>query len=223
MDSNIFSALIDFRKGLYACFLRAGDVLMNTADALLSHTEAHSLVELSLSPYFERRWSSLYDAFENAKIDRSALRTLLMSALPTLPEGRRRVFGVDASSIPRPLSPTARDRTYVHASNLPEGSKPVIPGWQVSSFARKCTTRFRPRCSTEFRPECTTRRRNTSVSMIDHFCCEAHGPHSEEQNWSPFFFLKAGFVFPRVAHRIRLGIQIMDQQPQRLSCVLSDH
>jgi len=135
MDSNIFSALIDFRKGLYACFLRAGDVLMNTADALLSHTEAHSLVELSLSPYFERRWSSLYDAFENAKIDRSALRTLLMSALPTLPEGRRRVFGVDASSIPRPLSPTARDRTYVHASNLPEGSKPVIPGWQFSTIA----------------------------------------------------------------------------------------
>jgi len=135
MDSNTFATLIDFRRALYACFLRAGDVLMNTADALLSHTDAQSLVELSLSPYFERQWSSLYDAFDNAKIDRAALRKLLIRALPALPAGRRRVFGVDASSIPRPLSPTARDRTYVHASNLPEGSKPVTPGWQFSTIA----------------------------------------------------------------------------------------
>jgi hypothetical protein len=135
MDSNTFSALLDFREGLYACFLRAGDVLMNTNDALLSHPEAQSLVELSLSPYFERRWSSLYDAFDNANIDRDALRKLLMGALPTGPTGQRRVFGVDASSIPRPLSDTARDRSYVHASNLPEGCKPVVAGWQFSVIA----------------------------------------------------------------------------------------
>lgn len=135
MDSNTFSALADFRKGLYACFLRAGDVLMNTNDALLSHTDAQSLVELSLSPCFERRWSSLYDAFDNANIDRGALQKLLMGALPTLPTGQRRVFGVDASSIPRPLSGTARDRSYVHALNLPEGSKPVVAGWQFSVIA----------------------------------------------------------------------------------------
>jgi hypothetical protein len=108
---------------------------MNTIDALLSETNAQSLVELSLSPYFERRWSSLYDAFQNAKIDREALRKLLMRSLPPSPTGRRRVFGVDASSIARPLSVTARDRSYVHASNLPEGTKPVIPGWQFSTIA----------------------------------------------------------------------------------------
>jgi hypothetical protein len=135
MDSNTFSALAYFRRDLYACFLRAGDVLMNTVDALLSETNAQSLVELSLSPYFERRWSSLYDAFENAKIDRDALRKLLMHSLPPSPWGRRRVFGVDASSIPRPLSGTARDRSYVHASNLPEDCKPITPGWQFSTIA----------------------------------------------------------------------------------------
>lgn len=135
MDCNTFSALIDFRRDLYACFLRAGDVLMNTVDALLSHTDAQSLVELSLSPYFTRRWSSLYDAFDNARIDRKALRSLMMRSLPAIPVGQRRVFGVDASSILRPLSVTARDRSYVHASNLPEGSKPVIPGWQFSTLA----------------------------------------------------------------------------------------
>ena len=32
-------------------------------------------------------------------------------------------------------SPSARDRTSVHASNLPEGTKPVRPGWQFSELA----------------------------------------------------------------------------------------
>jgi hypothetical protein len=35
----------------------------------------------------------------------------------------------------RPASATARDRTYVHRSNLPEGAKPVRPGWQFSFVA----------------------------------------------------------------------------------------
>ena len=35
----------------------------------------------------------------------------------------------------RPQSPTARDRTYVHAANPPEGSKPVVAGWQYSTLA----------------------------------------------------------------------------------------
>ena len=44
-------------------------------------------------------------------------------------------MGGDASSILRTESKTARDRTYVHASNLPEGTKPVRPGWQFSEIA----------------------------------------------------------------------------------------
>ena len=104
------TALTDFRRDLYACFRKAGDVLMNTVDALLSHTQAQSVIELTLASVFQRQWSRLYDAFQNADIDRNALRALLMRSLPRLPGGRRRVFGVDASSIPRPLSGTARDR-----------------------------------------------------------------------------------------------------------------
>lgn len=138
MDSNTFSTLstlTDFRRDMYACLQSRRDVLMNTADALLSETNAQSLVELTLSPHFKRKWSSLYDGFDGAKIDREAMRALFFQSLPELPPGERRVFGMDASSIYRPLSVTARDRSYVHASNLPEGSKPVIPGWQFSTIA----------------------------------------------------------------------------------------
>lgn len=132
MDSN---TLADFRRNLYACFLRAGDVLMNTVDALLTDTSAQSFVQLSLSPYFQRAWTSLYDGMDRAKIDRAALQELFVAHMPKPQPGQRLLLGVDASPIARPHSHTARDRTYVHASNLPEGSKPVRPGWQFSTVA----------------------------------------------------------------------------------------
>jgi hypothetical protein len=59
----------------------------------------------------------------------------LFAAYVALPAaGERLVLGIDASSIARPCSPTAADRTYVHQSNLPKGSKPVRPGWQFSTL-----------------------------------------------------------------------------------------
>jgi hypothetical protein len=132
MDSN---TLADFRRQLYPCFRRAGDALMNAADALLTQTGARSFVELSLSPCFERGWPSLYEAFADARMDRHALRRLFATFAPMPQAPHRMVMGVDASSIARPLARTARDRTYVHASNLPAGSRPVIAGWQFSTLA----------------------------------------------------------------------------------------
>jgi hypothetical protein len=66
--------LQDFRHDVYGCFPRAADALFNTVDALLTETQAHSFPELSLSPFFERRWGSLYEAFEDGRIDQTRLR-----------------------------------------------------------------------------------------------------------------------------------------------------
>ena len=129
------NTLAYFRRNFYACFQKAGDALMNLVDALLTETPARSLAELSLSPCFERRWPSLYEALQGAKIDRPALHKLCAEHAPPPPPGQRLVLGGDASSILRVESKTARDRTYVHASNLPEGVKPVRPGWQFSTLS----------------------------------------------------------------------------------------
>ena len=131
MNSDTLSL---FRGDLYACFCKAGDALMNLADALLTETSAQSLPELALSPFFERRWPSLYEALQDAKIDRVALQKLFATYAPLPKEGDRLVLGGDASSILRVCSKTAQDRTYVHASNLPEGTKPVRAGWQFSTL-----------------------------------------------------------------------------------------
>jgi len=70
MNLNILQS---FRHEIYSCFERAADALFNTADALLTETDAHSFPELSLSPCFERQWPSLYEAFEDGRIDHEAL------------------------------------------------------------------------------------------------------------------------------------------------------
>ena len=134
MDCSTFSALAAFRNDIYACFGNGRDALFEACDALLTETQAHSFVELSLSPLFTRQWHSLYQSVQNASIDRDALRKTFARAAPPPAAGKRIVLGVDASSIARPQSPTARDRTYVHQSNLPEGSTPVTPGWQFSTL-----------------------------------------------------------------------------------------
>lgn len=134
MDCNTIDRLSDFRKQLYACFAKAGDALFNIIDALLSETAARSLAELSLSPFCTRGWGSLYQAMQQATIDRQKLRGQFVKAAPLPAQGKRTVLGIDASSIARPCARTAKDRTYVHQSNLPKGSKPVTPGWQFATL-----------------------------------------------------------------------------------------
>jgi hypothetical protein len=130
-----FSTLAEFRSYAYACLERAADALMNVSDALLTETPAQSLAELSLSPCFERRWPSIYAALQDGKIDRNALQKRFAQYAPVPQEGEHLVVGGDASSILRVQSPSVRDRTYVHAPNLPEAAKPVRPGWQFSELA----------------------------------------------------------------------------------------
>jgi hypothetical protein len=126
------SSVSQYRDSLYSCFVRSRDALLNLNDALLTDTGAQSFVELSQSAFFGRCWSSLYSACKRGSVDAEALRQLRMEHAPIPASGKRLVLAGDASSIARPSSPTARDRTFVHQSNLPKGTKPVRPGWQFS-------------------------------------------------------------------------------------------
>jgi len=63
---------------MYGCFERSRDGLFNLCDALLSEPQARSLPELSLSPFFERRWLSVYEALQDGRIDVEGLRTVFL-------------------------------------------------------------------------------------------------------------------------------------------------
>lgn len=127
------NTLQDFRHEVYSCFERAADALFNVVDALVTETQAQSFAELSLSPLFERRWCSLYEAFEDGQIDQRRLSQVFAKYLLPPGEGERVWLGIDATSIERPESPTSPDRTVVYKANLPPGCKPISYGWQFST------------------------------------------------------------------------------------------
>jgi DDE superfamily endonuclease len=127
------NTLRQFRHDLYDCFLRAKDALFNTVDALMTETQATSFPEISQSLWFERKWSSLYEAFEDGRIDEKRLREVFASFLPKPETGKRLWIGIDASSIARPAAVTSADRTAQHVHNLLACKKPVTFGWQFST------------------------------------------------------------------------------------------
>lgn len=77
-----FNTLRAFRHGFYACLQRAADALFQAADALLTQPSATSVAELSLAPCFQRRWPSVYAAFADGQVDRTALRALFAHYAP---------------------------------------------------------------------------------------------------------------------------------------------
>jgi len=127
------SKLRAFRAGLYGCMTRARDALFELGDALASYPTARSFVALSQAPCCQRRWPSCYEALEDGRIDRVALRQLFVAHLPQPSAGERLVLGVDVSPIPRPTARTAADRTLVHVTDLPTDAAPVRAGWCFSS------------------------------------------------------------------------------------------
>jgi len=122
------------RGEIYGCLKRAGDALFNLMDALLEDGQAKSLAELSLSPSFERKWPSVYEALGDGSIDIEKLRAVWVKAL--LGErGQDELIwmAVDTSVIERPDAQTSQDRGIIHVSNLPLVDKPIGVGWTVSS------------------------------------------------------------------------------------------
>jgi hypothetical protein len=76
----------------------------------------------------------LYEAFEDGRIDQQRLgRVFAQYLLVGAEEGEQMWLGIDASSIQRPESQTAPDRTVVYVPNLPESSRPISYGWQFST------------------------------------------------------------------------------------------
>ncbi len=127
------NTLNEFRYEIYRCFTYAGDALFNLADALLTESQAHSVLELTLSPRFERKWPSLYEALQTGQLDQARFEQTLVRYAPRPLAGERLVLAVDASNIERPFSQTSPDRGWLYKHNLPDCPKPITAGWQFST------------------------------------------------------------------------------------------
>lgn len=126
------NTLQEIRQQVYSCYQQSQDALFELTDALSSETSAHSLPELSLSPFFRRKWASVYEALEDGKIDEHRWTTVWTTALVAQQEGPVWI-SVDSTSIPRPEAATSADRGMIYLPNLPHATKPVSVGWQFST------------------------------------------------------------------------------------------
>jgi hypothetical protein len=121
------------RQQLRICLTRSGDALFELADALSSESQAKSLPELSLSPSFRRKWSSVYEALEDGRVDIQRWQEVWTPALLAEHDGPTWI-SLDSTSIPRPESETSPDRGMIYVSNLPHAKRPVSVGWQFSTI-----------------------------------------------------------------------------------------
>ena len=74
--------LKQFRCGVYTILGNAKDALFDLMDAVLVTRSVYSFVELSLSPVFRRKWSSIYEAIEDGNPPREELMRLYLKQLP---------------------------------------------------------------------------------------------------------------------------------------------
>lgn len=123
-----------YRQEVYESLTRGADALFNLADALLSESQGKSLAQLSLSPFFERKWPSVYEALEDGKIDVGRLRQAGVRALLADKGAHEAIcIAVDTSGVERTDAQTSEDRGIIHVSNLPLVDKPIGVGWTFSS------------------------------------------------------------------------------------------
>ncbi|TJZ90807.1 NF041680 family putative transposase, partial [Actinacidiphila oryziradicis] len=121
------SVLSRFRADFYDCLPARADTLFDLTDAVLcAEGPVTSLVELSLQSNFRRGHGALYDALARGAVDEERLRSLLVSQLPDEPL----MFGVDASTYPRPSAECSPGRGHHYAPCRCDGDRKTIPGWQ---------------------------------------------------------------------------------------------
>lgn len=121
-----------FRQAVYENLCRAHDATFELTDAVLLTRKAYCLADLSLSPVFRRKWSSVYEALQDTRPQRQKLMKLYIQQIPS---HERIVLAGDHTAWSRPNAVTLQDRTIEHQNTEIAGNKPIVPGEGYSTIA----------------------------------------------------------------------------------------
>ena len=127
-----YKQLQEFRQQVYDLLNFAQDATFELTDAVLTTRNVYSLAEFSLSPFFRRKWSSIYEALQDCRPNRNKLMRLYIKQMPSQ---ERPVLAVDHTAWARLHSPTLQDRTYEHHPSAIASNKPISIGQGYSTIA----------------------------------------------------------------------------------------
>jgi hypothetical protein len=128
--TTAMDALRQFRQAVYQTLGRRKDTLFELMEAVLVSPVRATLVRLSLTPAFRRRWPSACDALADGQVKPARLRAVLHASLPEPAEPARPLWAGDGTVWPRPAAKTSPGRTYGHFASpgIPQDS--LIIGWE---------------------------------------------------------------------------------------------
>jgi len=124
--------LIEFRQAIYGQGITSRrDAVFDLLDAMISEGPVSSFAMLSQAELFQRKWSSLYAAIEDGRLNEVWLRKFLAQQVPN-----RGIctFALDGSPWPRPRAKTLEDRQYVFQASSDVNGGSVAIGYPYSSL-----------------------------------------------------------------------------------------
>ena len=130
LETDAWEQLRHFRQELYDDLGRRQDSLFELLDAVLTTPQRSTLVRLSLSTVFRRRWPSTCDALADGSIDIPALRELFARELPdsaTIDD--RPLWVIDGTNWPRPAARASADRTWEYRPLTGWPQNGIVPAW----------------------------------------------------------------------------------------------
>ena len=147
MIESIVSKFQTFCNNLFQLFQYRAGATMDLIDTVSANTTADSVVKLSLSDLFRRKYSSLTDVLsslfrsdlkapptvEERKEQTLKVTQLLAEACASdLQDSPFALFAIDCTANPRLYANKVRDRSIVHAPNHVPGQKPITEGHEYS-------------------------------------------------------------------------------------------
>ena len=147
MITEIVSKFESFRNRLFRLFHYRSGATMDLIDAVSAVGVTDSIVKLSLSDLFRRKYSSLTDVLSSLfrtnlktppKVEERQQQTLKITQLLAeecalnSQETGFALFAIDCTANPRIYAKKVADRTAVHAPNHIPGQKPITVGHEYS-------------------------------------------------------------------------------------------
>ena len=146
MINVIIDQIKSFRAELYELIYKRRDAAMDLIDSLCSNIDVDSVIKLSLSDVFRRKYSSIVDAIsnffpsvnkpeqlKNIELQDKGLNNLVLNLIPSEDTRGYVLFGLDCTPISRPFSFKLEDRHVTYKPNPILNNKPITIGHSLSA------------------------------------------------------------------------------------------